>query len=134
MAYFIITVFLVFFLLAVALGGFVWIQIKCKPVWRLSSIAVLLIISCRSCSELSKVNTYADIGDNYARRLNFYITGLDGLALEGRTNEIHQACAKYFQHFVFSSREEDISNFNSRALDTYDLSTGPATATTTNAP
>jgi hypothetical protein len=134
MATFIIIVFLVYFLLAVALVGFVWIQIKCKPVWRLSSIVLLLIIVWLVSAKFSKEVAYSQIQENYHRRLNFFIDGMYGLAMEGRTNEIHQAYTKYYQTFVFSSRAEDISNFNSLALDTYDLSTEPATAATTNKP
>ena len=137
MASFIIIVFLAFSLVVVALAGFVWIQIKCKPVWS-SSIALLLFIACWASGcffyKFAELTIYSKIGENYTRRLNFFVAGLDNLALQGRTNEIHQACEKFGGSFALSPDQNAVSNFNSLALDTYDLSTEPAMAATTNKP
>ena len=114
-------------LLLAVLGGFVVIQLKCKSLLRLSSIALLLIISCWACSKFTERWTYIHIQDNYSRRLYWYVQGLDGLALEGRTNEIHQACSNFMTLSILSSREEEVSNFNSLALETAELSEEPRT-------
>jgi hypothetical protein len=55
---------------------------------------------------------------------------LNQLAVAGRTNDIHQACEEFEREFVISSREEDVSNFNSLAMDTFEKSELQTTSTT----
>jgi hypothetical protein len=121
-------------IVAASLAAFIIIQIKASVVWRLLSIAVLLIICCAISARISRDLAHLAIGEAYARRLYLYDSALDNLALQGRTNDIHQACMRFMKTGLFSMREEDISNFNDLATSTFSLSEKSGMTGTTNKP
>ncbi len=131
---FIVAMALVALSLLAAVVGFIYTQIKAPLRWRLLSLVLVLIFSSWACFKLSRQIAYSDMQEAYARRLQFFVIGLDGLAEAGRTNEIHQACKTFMTYPTLSMSEEDVSNFNRLAFDTYGKSTESETTSTTNRP
>lgn len=128
----IVYIILPFLVVAGLLTGFIIVQIKASAVWRLLSIAVLVLVSCAISARISRYDAFADIGENYARRMYLYNNALDSLALQGRTMDIHQACVRFGNTPLYSLREEDISNFNDLATSTFNISESSATTGITN--
>jgi hypothetical protein len=47
---FIIFIIIIALALIAALTGFIFIQIRARPIWRLLSLALVLVVSCWACS------------------------------------------------------------------------------------
>ena len=107
--------------LIAVLVGFIFVQIKARPVWRLLSIAVVLTGSCWFCSFYVRETTADLYVENYGRGCGEFVDAIDQLAIEGRTNDIHQACQKFQEVCFFSTDMHDLTNFNQFVDDTSSL-------------
>jgi hypothetical protein len=115
---------IVVLVLAAALAGFVYVQIKARLIWRLLSIAVVLVLSCWYCSWSVHDRIDNLYSEHYGRGCGEFVEAIDKLTLEGRTNDVHQACQKFGPYFYFSTDEQDITNFDRFVGDTFDLAFG----------
>jgi thiamine biosynthesis lipoprotein ApbE len=77
------------------LAGFIYIQIKYRLVWRLLSLALVLIGSCWACSNYTHFIVTTTWAESYMRGSRDFVTYIDEMTMQGRTNEVHQACQAY---------------------------------------
>jgi hypothetical protein len=112
---------LVIALLIAAMVGLILIQIKARPIWRLLSLAIVLVASLGSCSFYSSFTQDRlenQLADSYGRRIPEFIQYIDQLAIEGRTNDVHQSCQKFLDVFVLSTDKVFVTNFDQLVDDT----------------
>jgi hypothetical protein len=103
------------------LAGFIIVQKKARLVWRLLSIAVVLVLACQSCSRLSTYSAHTQIQENYMRcGLPCFVENLGKLAVAGRTDEVVRACEKFRDAIRLSSDKADVSNFQALVSETFD--------------
>jgi hypothetical protein len=93
-----IFIFDVLLLLAI-FCGFVFVQIKGRPVWRLLSSVVVLLFCCWAGAQYGELEETATSAE-FFRRTHEFVDVVDQLNTEGRTNEIHQACQKFADIYV----------------------------------
>jgi len=116
-AVFVFMIFCVAVVLIAALVGFTLVQIKARPIWRLSSLAVVLVGSCWFCSfytHLKVVTQYLE----HQRDVRSFVWGVDQLTTQGRTNEVHQLCGDFSECFW---TPDDTTNFDRLVAHTLDL-------------
>jgi hypothetical protein len=80
--------------LAVALTGFIFVQIKARLIWRLMSIAIVGLV-CFGVGGIYYTNDDADKMADYDRGTHDFVEELDVLATQGRTNDVHQLCQRF---------------------------------------
>jgi hypothetical protein len=123
-ATFIFVIVCVYLTLIAGLVGFILVQIKARPIWRLLSLTVVLVGSCWFCSFSTRdslENQYADI---YGRGCSEFMQTLDLLNMEGRTNDVHQSCQNFPFYFILSTDKQVVSNFDRFVADTDELASG----------
>src|SRR5690242_13559206 len=99
-------------LLLAGIVGFVLVQVKAHAAWRLLSIAVLLALSCWSCSRFTKMTTYHEVQNHYIRGgLPEFVGDIKTLSLAGRTNEVAHACDRFQKEFNIWYEGDSVSNF-----------------------
>lgn len=108
-------------ILIVALTGFVFIQIKARVVWRLSSLAFVLVASCRLCSFYTHLKIVSEYGETYSRGCKDFVYAIDQLSMESRTNDVHQACQRFSEVFYVTTQKEAQTNFAQLVADTCNL-------------
>jgi hypothetical protein len=104
-----------------ALVGFIFVQIKARPLWRLLSLAVVLVGSCWFCSFYTHETFVDQCSNTYVRGSAEFLEAIDQLSIEGRTNDVHQACQKFQLYFFLSTEKQDVSNFDRFIGDTSEL-------------
>lgn len=114
-------------------AGLILIQIKARLFWRLLSVALALVGYCWLCSWISSLYTHmmliAKVGDSYTRGNNEFVYGIDVLAMEGRTNDIHQACQDYL---ISSWSENNPTYFEAMVSRTSELAYEQTGSNSTN--
>jgi hypothetical protein len=86
--------FCVVVMLIAALVGFIFVQIKARPIWRLLSIALVLIVGwwvCYNYTMCRALDGYAE----YIRGNAGFVQAVERLAAQGHTNEVRQVCQEY---------------------------------------
>src|SRR5664279_870285 len=73
---------IVMLVLAAALAGFVYVQIKARLIWRLLSIAVVLVVSCWYCSWSVHDRIDNLYSEHYGRGCGEFVEAIDKLTLE----------------------------------------------------
>jgi hypothetical protein len=119
-ATFIFVIVCVYLVLIAALIGFILVQIRARLVWRLLSLTVVLVGSCWFCSfdtRQTLVNQYSE----YARGSAEFLDAIDQLSIQGRTNDVHQACQNFPLYIVLLPGKQDVSNFDRFVGDTEEL-------------
>jgi hypothetical protein len=111
-------IFSVAVVLIAALVGFIFVQIKARPIWRLSSLALVLIGSCWACSFYTHLNVATKFLDSYCRGSREFVTEIDQMTLQNRTNDVHQACQAYLDAFW---TEDNTTDFDAMVTHTLDL-------------
>jgi hypothetical protein len=110
-----------YLVLIAALVGFILVQIKARPIWRLLSLTVVLVGSCWFCSFSARNRLVNQLSDTYVRGSGEFFDAIDQLSIEGRTNDVHQSLQKYSDYFFLSTDEQAISNFDRFVADTSEL-------------
>ena len=87
-AIFVLVIVCVYLVLIAAAVGFILIQIKARPIWRLLSLAVVLVGSCWFCSSSTRNGLNNQYSDTYVRGSGEFFEAIDKLSIEGRTNEV----------------------------------------------
>jgi len=103
--------------LIAALVGFIFVQIKARPIWRLSLLAVVIVASCWFCSFYTHLKVITQYGE-YQRGVHSFVWGVDQLTAQGRTNEVRQACGDFSECFWTPN---DTTNFDKLVAHTLDL-------------
>jgi hypothetical protein len=80
--------------LAVALAGFIFVQIKARLVWRLLSIVIVGWV-CFGVGGIYYTKDDADKMSDYDRGTHDFVAELDVLATQGRTNDVHQLSQRF---------------------------------------
>ena len=105
--------------------GFIFIQIKAHPYWRLVSILFVIIASCW----IGSLHTHFQLADSYGeyiRGSHDFVWGLDQLTMQGRTNKVHQLCGDFVNCLWLPDRT---TNFDKLVEHTLELANEkPATA------
>ena len=84
--------------LVAALVGFIFIQLKAHPYWRVTSLALVLLFSCWICFGLGGIYYTQDDANkmaDYDRGTHDFVAELDALATQGRTNDVHQLSQRF---------------------------------------
>jgi hypothetical protein len=115
---FVFVIFCLAVLFFAALAGFIFVQIKARPIWRLLSLTIVLMGSCWFCSFWTRQTLDEQYSDIYVRGSGEFMQSLDVLNLEGRTNDIHQSCQNFQVYFTLSTDKQDVSNFDQFVADT----------------
>jgi hypothetical protein len=104
-------------LLAV-LVAFLLVQIKARPIWRLSSLMLVLIGSCWACSFYTHQHVSDKFDDTYIRGSCEFVSDIDEMTLQNRTNDVHQACQAYLD-LVWT--EDNTTDFDNMLYRTYEM-------------
>ena len=120
-AFFYFMLFCVAVVFIAALVGFIVVQIKARPIWRLVSLAVVLVGSCWFCSFYTHETFVDRCSDTYVRGSAEFLEAIDQLSMQGRTNDVHQACQNFSLYFFLSTDAQDVSNFDRFIGDTEEL-------------
>ena len=121
MALYVFKMFGVPALLIAAWVVFIIVEIKARRLWQLLSLVVVVMASCWFCSFYTRESLDNQYSDTYVRGCGAFVEAIDKLTLEGRTNEVHQACQNFVPYFFLSTDKQDISNFDRFVGDTFDL-------------
>jgi ABC-type transport system involved in cytochrome bd biosynthesis fused ATPase/permease subunit len=113
----------------VALIGFIRVQIKAKPIWRLLSLSVVLVGGCWFCSFHARQKLADQYTDIYDRGFAEFVRAVDQMTVEGRTNDVHQSCQKLLDGFTVSTDDVSVSNFDQIVDETADLASQQSTTT-----
>jgi alpha-D-ribose 1-methylphosphonate 5-phosphate C-P lyase len=106
-------IIIVVLVLAAALTGFIFVQIKAGLYWRLVSI-VFVVFGCSwFYFQYGQAKSAIRLGE-YIRGSHAVIEVVDQLATEGRTNDVHQVCQQFLD--VYYVRVSDITNLD-RVVD-----------------
>lgn len=117
---FIILIIVVALALIAALTGFIFIQMRAGLYWRLLSIALVLVASCRFCSFYTHLKLLGQYGE-HQRDVRSFVWGVDQLTAQGRTNEVHQVCGDFLECFWTPN---NTTNFDTLVAHTLDLANG----------
>jgi len=107
--------------LIAALVGFILVQIKARPFWRLLSLTVVLVGSCWFCCFYTHETLDDQYADTYGRGCSEFVQVIDQLTIEGRTNDVHQSCQKFLDIFILSTDKQFVTNFDRFVADTHEL-------------
>lgn len=107
--------------LIAVLVGFIYIQIKARPIWRLLSLALVLVASCWFCSFYTHAKLVVRYGETYSRGCKDFVQAIDQLTIEGRTNDVHQACQRFSDIFYITDNKRVVTNFDQLVADTCKL-------------
>ena len=132
-AVFVFMIFCVAVVLIAALVGFILVQIKARPIWRLSSLAVVLVGSCWFCSfytHLKVVTQYLE----HQRDVRSFVWGVDQLTTQGRTNEVRQVCRDLSEYVWTENHHEDFDKVVAHTLDLANEQPNTALQPTATAP
>jgi hypothetical protein len=120
-AIFVFMIICAYLTIIAGLVGFILVQIKARPFWRLLSLAVVLAGSCWFSSFSTKNKLESQYSETYVRGGGEFFDAIDQMSIEGRTNDVHQSLQKFSSYFFLSTDEQDISNFNRFIADTSEL-------------
>ncbi len=99
-------------LIVIVFAGFIAVQIMARPVWRLCSLTVFVVLCCLSVSRSTKVSTYHEVQDHYVRGgLPDFVADLKKLSIAGRTNEVVHACERFQREFNIWHEGDAVTNF-----------------------
>ena len=104
---------IVVLVLAAALTGFIFVQIKAALYWRLVSIAFVVFGCSWFCFQYGQAKSAFRLGE-YIRGSHAVVEVVDQLAAEGRTNDVHQVCQQFLD--VYMIRDTDLTNLD-RVVD-----------------
>jgi hypothetical protein len=99
------------------------IQIKTRLFWRLLSVALALVGYCWGCSFYTHSKVIDKYAGSYIRGSNDFIRAVDSMTLQGRTNDVHQACQEYLNTVWL---ENNTTGFDAMISRTSYLSFEPA--------
>jgi len=116
---FILILGVVLLVVLAALIGFLYTQLKAPPLWRLLSLAVVIVFCSWACYHFGKSTTYMNVNENYVRGIRMYIPSLDELVVAGHTNDVHQSLVRFQRAFSISDDPSDVSNFWDLVGDTF---------------
>jgi energy-coupling factor transporter transmembrane protein EcfT len=115
---FILEVVCVAVLLILALVGFIFIQIKARPVWRLLSLVVVLVACCWLSAFFTHLYLSEEYADTYERGVREFVQAIDQMDLNGRPNDVHQSYQKFLDVYFLSIDKRAVTNFDQFVLDT----------------
>ena len=118
---FIFMIVCIYLVLIAGLVGFILVQIKARPIWRLLSLTVVLVGSCWYCSFSTRERLDTQYSDTYVRGSEGFFDAIDQMSIEGRTNDVHQSLQGFQYYFYLSTDEQHISNFDRFVADTSEL-------------
>jgi hypothetical protein len=110
-----IVIFVALVLIGV-LVGFIYIQIKARTIWRLLSLALVLVGSCWVCSFYTHLKVAMSYGE-YIRGSRDFVWGVDQLTAQGRTNEVRQVCGDFSECGWLESHPEDFDKLVAHTVD-----------------
>jgi hypothetical protein len=116
-----------------ALTGFILLQIKARPIWRLLSLAVVLVGSCWFCSFYTHLKFAVQIG-LVNREIHDFAWGVDQLTAQGRTNEVRQVCRDLSEYVWTENHHEDFDKVVAHTLDLANEQPNTALQPTATAP
>ncbi len=116
-------------LVIAAIVGFIFVQVKARLVWRLLSIAVVLVASCWVSHFVTNAMVRLEFAEAYERGTLDFVRAIDQMDVDGRTNDVHQSCEKFLQVFDLSTDKRAVSVFNQFVQDTCALAYNPTNAT-----
>lgn len=126
---FILMIVCVPILLIAALVGFIFVQIKARPIWRLLSLAVVLVVCCWISAFFTHLNLTEEYAVTYGRGVRAFVQAIDQMDLAGRRNDVHQSCQKFMDVYFLSTDKRAITNFNQLVQDTCVLAAKQTNAT-----
>jgi hypothetical protein len=118
---FVFAIVCIYLVLIAGLVGFILVQIKARPIWRLLSLTVVLLGSCWLCSSSTRNRLNNQYSETYVRGSAEFFEAIDQLNIKGRTNDVHQSLQKFSSYFFLSTDEQAISNFDRVVADTSEL-------------
>jgi ABC-type transport system involved in cytochrome bd biosynthesis fused ATPase/permease subunit len=116
--------FCIYAVFITALVGFIIVQIKARPIWRLLSLTVVVVGSCWF-SSCSTRETLENQFSEYARGSAEFLEAIDQLSIQGRTNDVHQACQNFPFYLVLLPDKQYVSNFDQFVANTEELASKP---------